>query len=151
VSVLLLKSNDAPKVTTLSTADVLCRIWFNCHYWCSVKYIFFVMYFMHSCYSSRRVVTVNGHLLPTSMLRFLIVLLFICMVSLVFSSVEGCIQTCKCVGLFIYFFCRRIILDCCGRILRFIYNFMKLRYRQNFTAGFWSCADPPSRNISLHI
>ena len=109
MSVLLLKSNDIPEVTTLGTADMLCCIWFSCHYWCSVKYSFIVMYFMHICYSSHRVVAINGHLLPTSMLRLLILLLFICVVSYVFSSVEGCIQACKCVGLFIYFVCCRII------------------------------------------
>jgi hypothetical protein len=110
VSVLLLKSNVIPKLATLGTADVLCRVWFNCHYWCSVKYNFFVTYCVHSCYGSHTVVAVNGHLLPTSVLGFLILPLFICVVTFVFSSVEGCIQVCKCVGLFIYFFCSRVIL-----------------------------------------
>jgi len=92
VSFLLLKSNGIQKVTTLGTADVLCHIWFNCHHRCSVKYNFFVMYFMHSCYSSHRVVALNGHLLPNCVSRFLILLLFMCMVSLVFSIAEGCIE-----------------------------------------------------------
>jgi len=54
VSVLRLKSNDILKVTTLGTADMLCHIWFKCHFWCSVKYnFFFNVFYAHRLRWSR--------------------------------------------------------------------------------------------------
>ena len=101
--------NDIPGVTTWGTADVLCCIRFNCHSWFSAKFSFCVMYLMHSSYSLHRVAALTAICYPPPCWGFLLYF-YLLVVSLVFSSVEGCIEVCKCSVLFIYFFCCRIIL-----------------------------------------